>query len=104
MMDEMVVTRVLTEHGGHIEPPLDESWSDLDKLRWWAAAVAVDTGLRVSVSESEQRTRRHGRWVPERGLYSVSVGSSFRSGATFNNCWTFLSGVCTGAQQARRHE
>lgn len=45
------VRRVVTGTGSHIEPPLDPAWPDLDKLRWKAAVVLVNTGVAAHVEE-----------------------------------------------------
>lgn len=99
---EVAVIRVQDESGSHIEPPLDETWTDLDKLRWHAAVVAADTGLRVSVQAAEQYTKAGVRWEIEVGLYSVNVGFSATSGLRFDRAWTYLNGVSTGSAQTRR--
>ena len=96
------VHMVRTATGGHPEPPCDESWSDLDKLRWLAALVSSKTGLRVSVHPAEQRTKIRGRGRVEPGLYGVNVGFAATSGQSFHSAWTLLTGIDIGAEQAAR--
>ena len=46
------VKRVQTTSGGsHIEPPLQDTWSEIEKLRWHAGVVLVDSGVRVKRRE-----------------------------------------------------
>lgn len=49
--DLMEVVRVKTERGSHIEPALDESWTELDKLRWNAGVLKADTGVVIRIAE-----------------------------------------------------
>lgn len=37
--DPPTVRRVFTQGGSHIEPPFDENWDNLTKLRWQAAVM-----------------------------------------------------------------
>lgn len=43
------IERVETATGSHIVPPLDSAWSDLERLRWKAEVVALDSGLTIAV-------------------------------------------------------
>lgn len=83
------VQRVDDATGSHIEPPLDENWSDLQKLQWHAAVTALDTGCEVTVKEVR------------RNLFSVSwrtaTMSTSTSGSPFYVTWTYLSGMAAGA-------
>lgn len=101
----MAVERVRTGHGSHVQPDLNYQWDDLTKLRWHAGVVSVDTGLLVEVFDAQQSTLRGGVWVPDRGLYTVCVtvpgSSSSSSGRRFNDAWTYLSGIATGAEATR---
>lgn len=82
----MDVTRIEYPGGSHVEPAYDPAWDDLTQLRWKAAVVAHDTGLRVAV-----RPRQHGE-------YSIECGNS--SGGTYDRqeAWTYLSGISVGAR------
>jgi len=92
----MVVTRVQTGNGSHIEPPCDDAWPDRMKLEWWAAVTADDTGLRVEVRDAEFW---HGG-VKKYGYYSVIVGHGSITPLTFDQALSYLSGVSTGAAEA----
>ncbi|MFC8278454.1 hypothetical protein ACFUJR_39305, partial [Streptomyces sp. NPDC057271] len=82
----MNVTRVHTQRGSHIEPPLDPNWDNLTKLRWHAAVVAHETGLTVEVEPQ-----------PEASDYSVTiVGSSSAAAYTYREAWVYLSGIGVG--------
>lgn len=88
--EPMVVRRVSNGSGSHVEPPCDDRWSDLDRLRWHAAVVALDTGLRVRVEPGS-----------ERGRFTIYVGSAGVAPLSFGTAWAYLSGVSLGADQAR---
>ncbi|MFE9398631.1 hypothetical protein [Streptomyces flavidovirens] len=94
----MNVTRVRTEGGSHIEPPLDPAWSELTRLAWHAAVVTHDTGLRIAIHPG--RYKVNGESVP--GFYNLVVGSSSSGPHTFRSAWDYLNGVDTGARQTRR--
>lgn len=95
----MNVERVRTERGSRIEPPMNQRWSDLDKLRWQAAVVATDTGQEVVVTAGGEQVKRFGRWVDVPGSYSIRVGGSSIGSFNFGSAWTFLTGVSIGAQE-----
>lgn len=99
--------RIHTDHGSHIEPPLDERWSDLDKLRWQAAVAEADTGLTINVAPSKARFKPRGsdRWIDVTGEYQVTVlrpgVSSSGISLRFHQAWLYISGVVAGAGAAR---
>lgn len=83
----MLVTRVHTDSGSHIEPPLDQAWDEPTKLTWHAASVTHDTGINITIHDAEQ------------GFYNLAVGSSSISPLDYRSAWDFLIGVHTGAEQ-----
>lgn len=87
------VTRIHTEHGSHIEPPLDRAWSEFDKLRWQAAVVEHDHDLRLDVREHAPHNGRR---------FTVSATSPrFRFGSnwfTFQEAWGHINDLALGAQ------
>ncbi len=102
----MIVQRVLSADGtvSHIEPRWDETWSNLEKLRWSAAVVRVDTGLHLEVDPCIVR-HKPSRFSPWIDLEAFSVrarsGASVHTGMDFQSAWDFLSGCAFGAEQAR---
>lgn len=96
--DHFVVRRVQDNGGSHIEPPFNEKWDDLIALRWQAAVVEVDTGLRVRVSGGGHEVKRRGRWVSVSDSYSLQVGACSVGSFDFKSAWSFLSGVSVGAE------
>lgn len=84
----MKVERIEDEHGSHIEPPLDNSWPDVDRLRWKAAVVELDTGIPTLVVRDSLNP----------GRYSINVGHA-GTNLTFNEAWVFFMGVDMGARQ-----
>ncbi|MDJ0010116.1 hypothetical protein [Gordonia alkanivorans] len=95
--EPMQVTRVHTENGSHIEPPLDQKWSELDKLRWNAGVVIADTGvpLRIKLNDNARYTS-NGVDIPVYGLQLGSMSTSRR----FHAMWDYLNGVSAGAVEA----
>lgn len=93
----MTVTRVHTAGGSHIEPPLDPSWSEMDKLRWQAGVVIADAGvpLRITLDDTARLTR-NGVNVP---VYGLRVGG-WHSVRGFDDMWDYLNGVSAGAVEA----
>jgi hypothetical protein len=92
----MIVERIETEHGSHIEPPLDQSWSDLEKLEWQAACVTAETGIEhIQVTRSDYRTSG----ILQRGYYCVQVGYGHSiAPLNFYQAWSYLNGVARGTQ------
>lgn len=107
MSDFMVVERVATEHGSHIEPPFDESWDDLQKLQWSAAVTCVDGGfapghVRVFAGGLLRRRGFRRRAVPVPGWYSINVGSLSMAAYRYDEAYDVLHGIAVGAPKARR--
>ena len=97
----MNVERVRTRSGSRIDPPMNESWSDLEKLQWHASVAKVDCGVDVTVSLAEYRTRIMGVWVKERGYYSVAVARGSISPLDFRSAWSYINGVVAGVKVVR---
>ena len=93
-MSDIVVRRIHTDTGSHIEPPLDEHASEFDRLRWHAAVVEHDTGIHVAVNQQPKGSL----W--ERSLFGFNVGGSSIAAYDFRSAWTFLTGVRVGASAA----
>lgn len=93
----MIVQRVTTETGSHIEPPLDQDASDLDKLRWLAAVVEHDGcfpegTFRFSMVPGDQF-----------GLsWSHGTGVTSHSGMPFHLVWRHLTAMLDGVVLARQ--
>jgi hypothetical protein len=101
-IDLTTVHRIHTERGSHIEPPLNEAWSNLEKLRWNLAVALHDAGQPINlmdVRESDYRVNG----VPQE---AYDVTSSFgTSGAIgFHSTWTFINGLGFGLSAAARME
>lgn len=89
----------MSESGGsHIEPPLDQSWSELEKLQWRAAVVALDSGVEVSVHSAVF-------WIGDRkqeGTFDIRYGRGVESVGYLDTAWSFLNGVELGARLAKQ--
>ena len=98
----MNVERIHTDTGSHIEPPLDPSWSEQEKIEWQAAVVRADTGLSINVKPA--RFSRNG--IHQRGYFDVAYQAPGISGShgpmTYEATWTFLNGVSLGADLSSR--
>lgn len=84
------VTRVDNGHGSHIEPPLEQTWTDGFKLAWHAAVVAHDTGLRI---------RLH---ATDRGTYCINVGRHSLGDQPYHHAWHTLADISVGADAMRK--
>lgn len=88
----MDVMRVHHRGGSWIEPALDHSWPEKQKLQWKAAVVAADTGLFVTVEQINDQSSA----AP---LYAVRIGESGHMARPYSRAWDLLSGVAVGAAE-----
>jgi hypothetical protein len=88
--EPMTVRRVKTDHGSHIEPPFDSSWSHLEQLRWKAGGLLTDHGIAVYVVPVGRRRFSLGGQTPQ-GCWSIS-------GQSLNACWTYINGMASAAR------
>jgi hypothetical protein len=96
---ELPAVRRITEDGtSRPDPLLQQGWSDTEKLAWWAALTALDTGLEIRLFD-EAALDRKGSAIP--GEYSINVGYTAHSSMPFHRAWTFLNGVAAGAKAAQ---
>lgn len=95
---EIVVVRVHDATGSHIEPPLDQNDSNLNKLRWHAAVVTVDCGREVRVVESDIKRRTLiGTWRRIPGQYLALYGNATAMIGDYASAWAWLNGFAAGA-------
>jgi hypothetical protein len=91
MTNAMTVTR--NPDGSH-SPLYDENWPQATQLAWHAGIVALDTGLRITVTDQGN------------DHYSIGVrgtkGLSGQGPMGFHQAWSLLDGIRIGAREARR--
>lgn len=98
----MNVTRVTDATGSHIEPVLDQAWSEETKLEWHASVVAHDTGLHIELHPFHRPGKA--------AQYGMNVGNFREGGLTsiaarpFADAWDFLVAVSIGAQALLRQQ
>lgn len=106
MLGETKVTRVYTDDGRayHHEPALDDSWSDLMRLRWWAAVVNIDIApLRIEVKSGVGSLQVRGRTQTDVAYYVTVPGSGYGvGGKTFDQAWSYILDLSLGIQMERR--
>lgn len=85
------VTRVREGNQSWIEPPYDNRWDELTRLRWHAAVAEHDCGVSVRVVVSRNGPR------PD---YNVLAGRASVAPLSFTEALSFINGVCIGAQQS----
>ena len=90
--------RIVTEHGSHIEPPLDAEWSDLDKLRWHAAVTRVDHGGEIDLTVEPAHVTINGESID--GLYSIKTRGNTCGAYAFYDAWTYINGIDHGLRIA----
>lgn len=92
----MPVTIIHTTNTSTPEPPLDQAWTPLDKLRWHAGVVEARVGCDLGIRITENPT----------GTFGISVGNlngCWNSGInplTYDEAWTHLIAVQDGAGAA----
>lgn len=84
--------------GAHVEPPLDPTWSPLQKLEWKIALVRHETGLRIGIRESQYWIGGH----KVEGLWDLYIGGTASTGHDFEGAWAYLNGISTGVAEATR--
>jgi hypothetical protein len=96
--------RYVTSEDGrsrHAEPELDQSWSSIEKLRWHASFVELESGFTVRVNPAKYSVGG----VEQHGYYSINVnvpGISSGSGPyTYDGAWVYLNGLQAGAEYAK---
>lgn len=102
LYEPMDVRIVEHDRGSHVEPPLDQGWSDLDKLRWKAGTVRAAVGVVVRISPGAMSSPRpfglgHRIHWDRYGLY---IGNGGYVAFTLDQAWDFLNGVEAGASAA----
>lgn len=89
------------EDGGRTpEPPLDPSWPKIDKLRWLAALVTAETGLRIRFNDGA-KSNGPGYELAWPELIGCWIGCTSRSG-TYEDLWRTLTDVGLGVREYRR--
>lgn len=90
--------QVVRRHAGAsswIEPPLENAWEDLDKLRWQAGVLLVDTGIRATI------TQHSDFFGPKYGLqfsFGADPSSTSTTAMDFGYAWAYMSHVSLGAE------
>lgn len=90
----MNIVRIHTDHGSHIEPPLEQSWTRLAKLRWHAAVASHDSGLEIVVNPTK-------KLMPQTFMVTI-VGHTGHSDRPYADAWTLINGIASGAQAMKR--
>lgn len=85
--------------GSRIEPPLSsiEDANDLDRLRWNAAVVGHDSGIKIKVGPGRQWT--NGKVVT--GVYDIYTKNGTLGAGDFHSAWSVLIGISLGAEAVR---
>lgn len=99
MTDTITIRRIVTARGSHIEPPLDDAWTDLQKLQWHAAVILVDTGLEIGISEYGECGCRPGHGAP---TYMLTVGPTHIRHDTYLDLWHSMNDMAIGFRAAFR--
>jgi len=94
---EITVRRVYASTGSHIEPPLEDAWGDLQKLRWKAAVTQVDCGVAVTVNNADYTVA--GKVCP---AFVVGVEGASSGPHSMGTAWSVINGIMYGAEAVRR--
>lgn len=100
MTENPAVRRVPTGTGSEIDPPLDDSWDDLTKLRWHLAATLLDASLAAD-SLSVQLMR--GGYGSDDGfpMYQLGRPGYCMGPLSYTAMWDVINGVEFGARAAQ---
>lgn len=84
------VERIYNHDGteSHIEPPFDPNWPSVDRLRWQAAVVLADTGLRLRIHYAAGSAGTK---------YAITGGGIGGSYMTYNEAWRYITDLGKGA-------
>jgi len=93
------VRRVKTTHGSHIEPPLNDDWTDLEKLQWHLAVTLHDSGKPADLFTIRQDDSRLGRKA-----YALEWNYGGMSPMTYGSMWTLIDGISMGFEFATKDE
>jgi hypothetical protein len=100
---KVVVENEVTGH--KVNPPYDDSWDEITKLRWFAALIGHRTGVQVRVAQkvthhpSAEINEGHS-WDEINYLVSTQHMES-REAAPYNVTWSWLSGLEAGIYEGR---
>ena len=92
------VQRIHTGRGSRIEPPLDQSWSPLEKLRWHLAVALHDAEMPPDLFMVEEEDAP--AWGGRR--YAVRWACGGMSSMSYDRMWTLINGISLGLEKARR--
>ena len=91
-----------TDHGSEIDPPLDPSWPEIDRLRWNAGVAQADEGITVHVTEIDGGLfSLHGNTSVTNPDGSVTKTAWGSTAVPFDMAWRSLSDMARGAGLAR---
>lgn len=92
------VQRIEADGVGRLKPSLDENWSDLTKLEWWAGVVHADSGADVRVAISKLTLDG----AIQHGYYRIHVGRSSIGPCHYTEAQSILTGIGIGYTSAKR--
>jgi hypothetical protein len=95
--DLSTMTRIHEPGGSRPSIDLDQSWTDLDKLRWKARIVEIDAGVAVTPVVAQYWRNE----VKQDGFYAFNSERGCGGTYRFHEAWDFLNGVDLGARLAR---
>jgi ABC-type Fe3+ transport system substrate-binding protein len=94
--------RVSSDSGSYVDPPLNQRWDDLTKLRWHASVVRVDNGSEIDIDVSVA-AYSVGR-IRQRGYYTINTRGSAHGPCTYHAAWSYISGIDCGLRTAQDAE
>lgn len=91
--DRMIVRQVRDEEGTlGIDPSLDESWSELEKLRWYAAVRSLEPYLDIEVTEMGRRDNPNVRGLRKvyGHVFIVTSSNTWNDLLPFTHAWEWI--------------
>jgi hypothetical protein len=100
--EPMCVERVRDENGSHIEPPLNELWTNHAQLRWHLAVVLYDLGLPPDLVSIEPGHLTVGGFPQE--SYVLALPGRFITTGGFHDAWRLITALEIGYWLAQHWE
>lgn len=91
--------RIHTERGSHIEPPLDQDWTALEKLRWHLSVALHDAEQPDDLMDVREADYRINGVRQE--AYDVTGPSGSCGALGFHETWVLIHGIGYGLELGR---
>lgn len=100
--EAMSAKRVQDRTGSHIEPELDESWSDLEKLRWNCGVAKADADIVLRVESPSRNGWSIGGGPVHHAPFQITwANNSGMDCESLDEGWRIINALTAGAELYR---